>query len=232
MHLIEGHISIKDWSAEDQPREKLISKGRSTLSEAELMAILIGSGTRNESAVKLCQRILSGTGNDLNKLSRLSISELIRYAGIGPAKAVTLIAALELGRRRQLTRPSRKKTISSGKDVFRIMQPVIGHLEYEEFHVLYFSRSNKVIGKERISIGGVSGTVADVKIILRTGIHLLASAMILCHNHPSGTLRPSQKDINTTDKIKFAGKSVDIDLLDHIIITEQGFYSFAENGNL
>ena len=223
-------LNIKAWAEEDRPREKLLSKGRSALSDAELIAILIGSGNRNETAVELSKKILKSIDNDLNKLGKLSVKELMQFNGIGEAKAISIVAALELGRRRKNTDNQLKKTIKSSKDVFEEVIGVMSDLPHEEFWVLFLDRRNAVIKKSNISKGGVSGTVADAKIIFKEAIQLLASAVILCHNHPSGNLKPSDADIQLTKKMKEIGYLVDVPVLDHLIITDKSYFSFGDEG--
>lgn len=221
---------IKSWAEEDRPREKLLDKGRHVLTEAELIAILIGSGSKDETAVELSKRILSSVGNNLNELGKLTVQELNKFKGIGDAKAISIIAALELGRRRKETETIKREKILTSKDVFEIMKPSMMDLPHEEFWLLLLNRANSVIKKELISRGGVSGTVVDTKIIFKTAIMNYASSIIICHNHPSGNLKPSEADLKITKNIKEAGKIMEIPLLDHLIITENGFYSFADEG--
>lgn len=223
-------LNIKAWAEEDRPREKLLSKGRSALSDAELIAILIGSGNRNETAVELSKKILKSIDNDLNKLGKLSVKELMQFNGIGEAKAISIVAALELGRRRKNTDNQLKKTIKSSKDVFEEVIGVMSDLPHEEFWVLFLDRRNAVIKKSNISKGGVSGTVADAKIIFKEAMQLLASAVILCHNHPSGNLKPSDADVQLTKKMKEIGNLVDVPVLDHLIITDKSYFSFGDEG--
>ena len=224
------NISIKDWAIEDRPREKLIAKGLGSLTDAELIAILIGSGSKDVSAVELSRKILQSANNNLNELGKLSINDLRKNKGIGEAKAITIIAALELGRRRKLSDILNKTGIKSSKDVADIFQSLLGDLPHEEFWILLLNRSNKIIDRKRISQGGVSGTVIDTKIILKFAIEQLASSIILCHNHPSGNLKPSSEDIKITKKLSNASKQVEIPVLDHIIVTDSGYYSFADEG--
>ncbi len=226
------YISIKDWSEDDQPREKLILKGRSVLSDAELIAILIGSGSREESAVGLSKRILAKAENNLSELGKLSIKDLMQFKGIGEAKAVSIAAALELGRRRSGGETLSRKRITSSKDAYHILQPIIGELSHEEFWVLFLNNSNKVLRKEQISKGGLTGTLVDVRTVMKMAIELSAVGMILGHNHPSGTLKPSQADKQITSKLKMAAQSLDITILDHIIVTEKQYFSFADEGIL
>ncbi|MQY78742.1 MAG: DNA repair protein RadC [Bacteroidetes bacterium] len=226
------NLTIKDWALEDRPREKLLSKGLSSLTDAELIAILIGSGNKNESAVELAKKILKAVKNNLNELGKLTVEDLMTLKGIGEAKAITIIAALELGRRRKLADIMEKKKISGSKDVFEFFQPVLADLPYEEFWILLLNRSNKIIEKFKISQGGISGTVIDVRMILKNAIEKLASSIILCHNHPSGNLQPSEADKKITTKLKDAANIMDMQVLDHLIITDSSFYSFADEGML
>lgn len=225
-------LSIKNWALEDRPREKLLAKGISSLSNAELIAILIGSGSKDESAVELSKIILNKVKNNLNELGKLTVNDLQANKGIGEAKAITIIAALELGRRRKLADILIKNKITSSKDVFELFQPNLADLPYEEFWILLLNRSNKIIDKRKISQGGTSGTVIDVKLILKDAIEKLATSIILCHNHPSGNTQPSEKDISITNKLKEAAKIMEIPVLDHIIITDSSYYSFADEGIL
>ncbi|MFQ3239196.1 MAG: DNA repair protein RadC [Olleya marilimosa] len=225
-------FSIKNWSQDDQPREKLLYKGKVALSDAELVAILIGSGNRQESAVALCKRILASTDNNLSQLGKLSIKQLMEFKGIGEAKAITIIAALELGRRRRGGEALDKMKITSSKSVFELMQPVIGELPHEEFWIIYLNNSNKVIHKNQLSKGGITGTLVDTRLVLKTALEVGAVGLILTHNHPSGTLKPSQADKDVTSKLKIAAQSLDIKVLDHLIITEQSYFSFADQSIL
>lgn len=221
-------FSIKNWSQDDQPREKLRDKGRTALSDAELIAILIGSGNREESAVALCKRIFASVENNLNALGKLSIQQLMTFKGIGEAKAITIAAALELGRRRRIEDALQFKKITSSRSVFEIMQPVLGDLPHEEFWILYLNNSNKVIQKNQLSKGGITGTLVDVRLVLKNALEVGATALILCHNHPSGTLKPSLADRDITQKLKSAAQSLDIKVLDHLIVTEKAYFSFAD----
>jgi len=225
-------FSIKNWNEDDRPREKMLQKGRSTLSDAELIAILIGSGSRDESAVALSQRILASIENNLNELGKLSIRNLTGFKGIGNAKAISIIAALELGRRRREEDVLEKKKITSSNSVFELMQPLIGELPHEEFWIVYLNNSNKVLQKTQLSKGGITGTLVDIRIVLKNALQLGAVGIILVHNHPSGTLQPSLADKQLTQKIKTAGESLDIKVLDHIIITEKAYFSFADDNLL
>ena len=221
LHLNEGmtykNLTIKQWSVEDRPREKMLSKGIESLSDAEIIAILIGSGTKNFTALELAKNLLHMARNNLSELGKLKIEEICSIKGIGQAKAIGILAALELGRRRKFGDPLKKKQIKSSYDVHKIMQPKLGDLSHEEFWILLMNRSNKVIDTICISKGGTSGTVIDTKIILNKAIAKLASGLIICHNHPSGNTNPSEADKNITRKIGKAALTMDISLLDHII---------------
>ena len=225
-------FSIKNWSQDDQPREKLLYKDKEALSDAELVAILIGSGNKEESAVALCKRILSSVDNNLSELGKLSIMQLIEFKGIGEAKAVAIAAALELGRRRRTEEALEKNKITSSKSVFELMQPKIGELQHEEFWIVYLNNSNKVIQKNQLSKGGITGTLVDVRLVLKTALEVGATGLILTHNHPSGSLIPSEADKHITNKLKIASGSLDIKVLDHLIITEKAYFSFADEALL
>jgi DNA repair protein RadC len=225
-------FSIKHWSQDDQPREKLRDKGKSTLSDAELVAILISSGNREESAVALCKRILASVDNNLSALGKLSIKQLMAFKGIGEAKAISITAALELGRRRRGEEALEKKKITSSTSVFELMQPIIGELEHEEFWIVYLNNSNKVIQKMQLSKGGITGTMVDVRLVLKNALVVGATGLVLAHNHPSGGLKPSGADKQITNKLKLASESLDIKVLDHLIITEKAYFSFADEGLL
>lgn len=227
---MEQNFSIKHWAEDDKPREKLMLKGKQALSDAELIAILIGSGSRNESAVSLSKRILASVENNLNSLGKLSLKQLMEFKGIGEAKAITIAAALELGRRRRAEETLDLKKITSSKAVFEIMQPIIGELPHEEFWVLYLNNSNKVVYKSQLSKGGITGTVVDVRLIFKIALEQNATSIILTHNHPSGKLMASDADKEVTKKLKLAGDQLDIKVLDHIIITEKSYLSFQDEG--
>ncbi|MCK4631288.1 MAG: DNA repair protein RadC [Bacteroidales bacterium] len=227
-----NYLRIKDLAEEDRPREKLLAKGISSLSDAELIAILIGSGNRNESAVDLGKKILGSVSHNLNELGKLSIYDLMKMKGIGHAKAITILSALELGRRRKSSKTITKKKISSSRDVLDYFQPLLADLHYEEFWVLLLNRSNRVVNKIKISQGGISGTVIDVRLILKKAIEHETSFIILCHNHPSGNLEPSESDKKITQKLKEAGKVMDIGVVDHLIISDNSYFSFADEGLL
>lgn len=221
-------LSIKQWAEEDRPREKLIIKGKSALSEAELIAILIGSGTPNTSAVDLAKTILASTNHDLHELAKLSLSELKRFNGIGEAKAIAIISALELGRRRKDAEPTQRPSINSSSDAYHFLKPYLMDLDHEQFWVLYLNRANRILKYEIVSAGGVSGTVVDAKLIFKKALEVLASNIVLAHNHPSGNRKPSEQDIRLTKKLKTAGKTLDIPVVDHIIFTDEGYFSFAD----
>lgn len=226
------YTPINQWAEDDRPREKFLLKGKAALSDSELLAILIGSGTRNESAVQLCQRILAAANYNLNQLGKLSIKQLMEFKGIGEAKAIAIAAALELGRRRRSEEALEWDKITSSKAVFNIMQPIIGELLHEEFWVLFLNNSNKVIHKAQLSKGGITGTIVDTRIIFKTALEYNAISLILTHNHPSGKLLASDSDKDITRKLQLAGKQMEIMILDHVIITESSYYSFADEGIL
>lgn len=226
------HFSIKNWNEDDRPREKLLLKGRMALSDAELIAILIRSGSRNESAVALSKKILKAANNNLNELGKFSINDLEQFKGIGEAKAISIIAAMELGRRRRLSEVVERKQISSSRSVFEYFQPIIGELPHEEFWILYLNNSNRIIKSDQLSKGGITGTLVDVRLVFKEALQVGAVSIILAHNHPSGTLKPSQSDIQLTKKLKLAGDSLDIKVLDHLIVTEKAYFSFADENLL
>lgn len=223
-------FSIANWSEDDKPREKLMLKGKNALSDAELIAILIGSGSRNESAVDLSKRILASVDNNLNSLGKLSVSQLMQFKGIGEAKAISIIAAMELGRRRRAEEAVELIKITSSKMIFEIMQPLIGELPHEEFWIVYLNNSNKILSKSQLSKGGITGTLVDVRLVFKNALEMGATALILCHNHPSGTLVPSDADKQITKKLKSAGESLEIKVLDHLIVTENNYFSFVDEG--
>ncbi len=227
---MENHLTIKSWSEEDRPREKLMLKGRHTLTDAELISILISTGSRSESALELERKILKECDSNLNKLSRLNVSELMRIKGIGKAKAITILAALELGKRRKEIHDEKAKQVTGSRDAVDIFQPLLGDLLHEEFWVLFLNRANRIISKQQISAGGMSGTVADPRMIFKAALDQKALSIILCHNHPSGNTQPSTADIQLTKNIVEAGKVLEISVLDHVIITQTDYYSFADEG--
>lgn len=226
-------LTIKDLAVEDRPREKLLHKGMASLSDAELLAILIGSGSRKESAVDLARKIMAGFNNNLNELGKAEVNELTgRFHGIGEAKAVTIVAAMELGRRRRLEESLEKPTIRSSTDAFNIMNPQIGDLPHEEFWILMLSRSNRLIHQYNLSKGGMTGTVIDVRMVMKRALETRASSLILVHNHPSGNIRPSDADIRITEKLRDAGKIMEVPVIDHIIVTDNSYFSFADENLL
>lgn len=225
-------LVIKSWAEEDRPREKLLLKGKAALSDAELIGILIGSGTSKLTAVDVAKLILTAVGNDLNELAKLTVKDLTKHKGIGEAKAITIVSALELGRRRKETAAAAKTKITCSTDIYEYIKPQFLDLPHEEFWIILLNRANVVMKKMPVSSGGVAGTVADPKIIFKHAIEHLASAIILVHNHPSGNLKPSAADISLTRKMKEAGVLLDLPILDHIIFTEHHYYSFADEGLL
>lgn len=226
------YTPIPQWAEDDRPREKFLLKGKAALSDAELLAILLGSGSRNESAVQLAQRILSQSQQNLNELGKRTVVQLMEFKGIGEAKAITIAAALELGRRRRQEEVQERFKISSSKSVFELMQPIIGELPHEEFWVLFLNNSNKILHKELMSKGGMTGTIVDIRLIFKSALEYKATSLILTHNHPSGKLQASDADKEITQRLKVAGQQLDILVLDHVIITETGYLSFADEGIL
>ncbi len=224
----ETSFSIKNWSEDDRPREKLQLKGRAALSDAELIAILIGSGNQDESAVALSKRILAVVENNLTQLGTCDMAALTKFKGIGEAKAVSIIAALELGRRRAGAQALERYAITSSKTVFQLMEPVLGDLDHEEFWIIYVNNANKVIQKMQLSKGGITGTIVDNRLVLKTALSIGAVGMVLVHNHPSGSLKPSVADKQITEKLKLSAASLDIQILDHIIVTQKAYFSFAD----
>ncbi len=223
-------LTIKSWAEEDRPREKLLLKGKHVLSDAELIAILIGSGNDRETAVELSKRILEKVQHSLNELSKVGVKELMRFRGIGEAKAISIVAALELSRRRKDSTALRQEQVTSSKDAVQIFQPILGDHLHEEFWILFLNRANRIIGKQPVSTGGMSGTVVDPKIIFKASLDNKASSIILCHNHPSGNVKPSDADIKLTKNLVEAGRVLEISVLDHVIVTQNGFFSFADEG--
>jgi len=221
-------LNIKQWAEDDRPREKLIAKGKSALSNAELLAILLRSGSTKETAVDLSKRILSEVSDNLLELSKLSLAEFMKFKGIGEAKALSIIAALELGKRCRVSEVAVKEKISGSRDVFEYFQNNLADNQYEEFWILLLTRANKIIKKSSISQGGIAGTVADPKKIFKTALENNASSIILCHNHPSGNIKPSEADIKLTKKLKDAGVLLDISVLDHVIVGDNTYFSFAD----
>jgi DNA repair protein RadC len=226
--LVDSKLTIKCWAEEDRPREKLQLKGKQNLSDAELMAIIIGSGNATQSAVELSRHILASVKNDLFSLGKKSIEDLIEFKGIGEAKAISIIAALELGRRRALAESKPQDKIISDKIVFEMMSPILSDLPHEEFWIICLNRNNRFISKHKISSGGIAGTVADMKMIFNIALKELASSIILCHNHPSGNNQPSESDRILTKKAVEGGKLLEIEVLDHIIIAQHQYFSFKQ----
>lgn len=227
---MDSHLPIKAWAEEDRPREKLLLKGKHSLTDVELIAILISTGNAGETAVDLARRILSDNSNDLSLLGRINVQELQKFKGIGEAKAVSIVAALELGRRRKESKEVKREKVTSSREAVNLMQPMLGDLLHEEFWVIFLNRANCIIGKQQISIGGMSGTVADPRMIFKAALDQKAVSIILCHNHPSGNNQPSAADVQLTKNISEGGKVLEITVLDHIIVTQHGFYSFADEG--
>lgn len=228
----EQRLSIKEWAEDDRPREKLLLKGRHVLSDAELLAILISSGNKNESAVDLCKRLLSDYNLSLDELAKCSVSDLKKYRGIGEAKAIAIVAAMELGRRRANAPSLEMVSIRTSNDCYQAIAPMITDLQHEEFWVLLVNRANQITGKHIISKGGMNTTVVDPKMVFKTALDHGAGGLVLCHNHPSGTAKPSQADIQLTNRLKDGANILDISLLDHIIVGAKTYFSFADEGML
>lgn len=227
---MKNNLTIKCWAEDDRPREKMILKGRTALSDAELLAIILGSGSRQQTAVELAQELLISSENDLSRFSKLSLNDLQKFKGVGEAKAVSVLAALELGRRRKDTDAAKRTKLTSSQQVHQHMRSYLQDLQHEEFYVLLLNRANEILQTRQISVGGMSGTVADGKVIFRNAIESGAHAMILVHNHPSGQLDPSEADRKLTKKMVEFGKYIDLPVLDHVIFTDNGYFSFADNG--
>lgn len=228
----ENNNSIKQWAKDDRPREKLLLKGPESLSDSELLAILIHNGTKEKTAVDLAKEVLKLGKNNLSELGKITLKELMKIKGVGPAKAITIAAALELGRRRQSSEPFTKTAISSSNEIALFLQSRLKDYTREVFGVFFLNRANKLNHFEIISEGGITGTVADPRIILKKALEENAVSIILCHNHPSGSLKPSRADEELTSKIKEAAKYLDISVLDHIIVSDSGYFSFADEGLL
>lgn len=222
--------SLKTWAEDERPREKLLKHGRHILSDSELLAILIRTGTKNKTAIDVAREILSKHNNDLTELAKLSVKELAKFNGMGEVKAITIIAALELGRRKRESESQQKKTLTSSADAYEAVLPLLGDLPHEEFVILMLNRANYIINKFKLSKGGVAGTVVDQKIVFKEALENLASGIILCHNHPSGNLKPSPEDLTITKKLKLAGDLLDIKVMDHIIVAGNNYFSFADEG--
>lgn len=230
--LNDKHLTIKEWNVQDRPREKLLAQGRSALSDAELLAILIGSGNAVESALDLSRRILQGNQNDLHRLGQQDVASLMTYRGIGEAKAITIVAALELGRRRKNADATHLSPLTSSRHIYDYIYPYMVDLLYEEFWIILLNRSLKVIRKEKISQGGVSETVVDLRLIFRPAILHLASAIVLCHNHPSGSCAPSTYDDRLTQQVNQAASVFQIRLIDHLIFAGDSYYSYCDEGKI
>jgi DNA repair protein RadC len=230
MNLSANKLRITDWAEEDRPREKMLMKGVSALSDAELLAILIGSGNKNETAVELSQRILFSVNNNLNSLGKVAVNDLIKnFNGIGEAKAITIASALELGRRRKLSEIEKLEQIYSSADVFHLFQPILGDLKHEEGWALLMNRSNKVIKRTQVSKGGITATVIDIRLVIKEALDNMATNIILVHNHPSGNAKPGEDDNRVTRKLKEACGLLDISLLDHIVVCDSGYFSYRDN---
>jgi DNA repair protein RadC len=225
-------IKISELAEEDRPREKLLLKGKAALSDAELIAILIGSGTPSMSAVDLSRLILKNVNHELSSLARMSIQDLKKFKGIGEAKAITIVAAMELGRRRKVEEPISRPKITSSRDIYELMKPELYDEVVEHFYLILLTRSNLVIKKQLISQGGTTGTVVDAKMVFKTALEHLAQSIILVHNHPSGNLTPSDQDRRLTERLVKAGKELDLPVIDHLIFTDRGYFSFADEGIL
>ena len=225
-------LAIKEWNPEDRPREKLAALGPDALTNAELLAILIGSGSENETSVSLMQRVLHDCDDNLSSLGKLSLHELTAYRGIGPAKAITIMAAMELGRRRAASRPADRPQITSSQSIYDLMAEKLRDLHNEECHVIMLNNALRLIGTKCVSRGGLTGTTVDVRLVLREALLVRATSIALCHNHPSGTLKPSRADDELTRRLSEAAAQVDIKLIDHLIITDGAYYSYNDQGRL
>lgn len=229
MDAYKSH-ALKTWAVEERPREKVMANGVRFLSDAELIATLLGSGIKNMTAVELGRTILKGAGNNLHELGRQTVGDLVKIRGVGPAKAISVLAAMELGRRRAGLHQPEKIPVKSSETVYNLFHPLLGDLEHEEFWLLMLNRANRVLGRFKVSQGGLSGTVIDTRIILKKALDNLASSIIICHNHPSGNNQPSDADVKITEKLKKAAEMLEIKLLDHVIIAEKSYFSFADEG--
>ncbi len=230
--IMRSDHTIRQWAEDDRPREKLAIKGRHALSDAELLAILLNSGSQRESAVEVGQRILREAGGRLSELGKYRLRDLTAFRGVGRAKAISVLAALELGNRRRAEKTLQRKKVTASEEVFEIFQGMLADLPHEEFWILLLNRANHIVDKHLISRGGISGTVADTRIIFKLAVEGLASSVILCHNHPSGNLKPSQADIDLTKRLAEAGHVMDIPVIDHLIVSDAGYYSFSDEGKL
>ena len=229
MNAYKSH-AMTTWAVEDRPREKVLANGIRYLSDSELLAILLGSGTKNMTAVELARLVLRSAGNNLHELGRQTVGDLVKVKGVGPAKAISVMAAMELGRRRSGLHQTVKIPVKSSETVFNLFHPLLGDLEHEEFWLLMLNRAHKVLGRFKVSQGGLSGTVIDTRIILKKALDNLSSSIIVCHNHPSGNNQPSDADIKITEKLKKAAEMLEIKLLDHVIIADKSYFSFADEG--
>ena len=225
-------MNLKSLAEDDRPREKFLLKGKSAVSDSELLAIIMGSGNREESAVELARRILNSVENNWHRLSQLSIKDLTKFKGVGEAKAISIATALEIGNRKSQQEVLERQQISSSKDVFEILQPHLSDLQTEEFWAIFLNHQNKILYKTCLFRGGIASSVADVRVVFKTALEHFSTQIIVAHNHPAGSLKPSKEDINITQKIKAAGKLLDIDLLDHLILTQNKYYSFKDEGIL
>lgn len=225
-------MSIKFLAEDDRPREKFVQKGRNSLSDAELLAIIMGSGNREDSAVELARKILDSVGNNWHNLSLLQISDLMKFKGIGEAKAISICAALEIGRRKASQEVAEKIQISSSSDLFKVLHPHLGDLQTEQFWAIFLNQNNRILGKNHLSTGGINQSVVDVRILFKTALEHFATAIVVAHNHPSGNLKPSQEDLKITKQITEAGKILNIQLLDHLIISQNSYFSFADESLL
>lgn len=225
-------MSIKSLAEDDRPREKFLLKGKAAVSDSELLAIIMGSGNREESAVELARRILKSVENNWHRLSQLSIKDLMKFKGVGEAKAISIATALEIGNRKSQQEVLERQQISNSKDIFEILQPHLSDLPTEEFWAVFLNHQNKILYKTCLFRGGIASSVADVRVIFKTALEHFSTRIVIAHNHPAGSLKPSQQDIAITNKIKDAGKLLEIELLDHIIIAQNKFYSFKEEGIL
>ncbi len=223
-------LSIRDWARDDRPREKLMQHGAQSLSDAELIAILIRSGNIRESALDLAKRVLAASGNDLHRLGRAGVADLTKFKGMGEAKAISIVAALELGRRRRAVEPAERELVATSAVAHELFRPLLADLPHEEFWLLILDRGNRLLDRCRVSRGGIHGTVADPKVIFKEALDRRASCLVLGHNHPSGQLRPSEDDIQLTRKLVEGGRLLEITVQDHVIVTSSGYFSFADNG--
>jgi DNA repair protein RadC len=226
------YTPINHWSEEDRPREKLLLKGKSVLTDSELLAIIIGSGSRNESAVQLCERILEANNNYLHILGKMSVKQLMDFKGIGQAKAISIVAAIELGRRRRVEDAQQLIKVESSRVVFEVMQPIIGELPHEEFWILCLNNANNIVKKVMLSKGGINQTIVDQRLVFKVALEHESTGIVICHNHPSGQMKPSESDIKITQLLQNAGRIMQIPVIDHVIIGSHGYYSFGDEGDL